>query len=189
MSLGLAHEQDRDAETEAREGQSHEEGCRPQPGLLGDEPSGQRGQGDGAVAGRLVEAHRESAPDRADQVDLHDHRARPGQALVDAEQNVGDDDPAPLRCPDEQQRHREPEQPASDENRLAAVAVRQRTRGEIGNGLGHAECQDERQDAGEGGQAEDLGRHEWQNGPLLADHSADEAVDADEQRELAGVFA
>jgi hypothetical protein len=47
----------------------------------------------------------------------------PGQALVDAEQHVGGDDPAPVRCPDQQEWYGQAKEPAGDEDGLAAVAV------------------------------------------------------------------
>ena len=87
--------------------------------------------GDRAVAGGLVEAHREAAPGRTDEVDLHDHRRRPGQALVDAEQHVRRDHPAPGRRPDEQERNRQADQPAGDQDRLAAEAVGEGAGGEV----------------------------------------------------------
>ena len=58
-----------------------------------------RGDADGEIAGELVEADREAPRLRPDEIDLHDHRHRPGEALVDAEQHVGGDDPAPARRP------------------------------------------------------------------------------------------
>jgi hypothetical protein len=36
------------------------------------------GQGDGSIAGRLVETHRQAAASRPDEIDLHDDRRRPG---------------------------------------------------------------------------------------------------------------
>ena len=69
------------------------------PYCCGDEAGRERGERDRAVAGGFVEAHREAAPGGADEVDLHDDRGRPGQSLVDAEQHVGEDDPAPSSAP------------------------------------------------------------------------------------------
>ena len=74
-----------------------------------------------------------------DQVDLHDDGGGPGQALVDAEQHVGGDDPSPGRGPDQQQRHGKADQPARDEDGFAAEAVGQGAGEVVGGGLGDAE--------------------------------------------------
>ena len=67
---------------------------RAQPGVGGDQAGEVGGEGDGEVAGGLVQAHGQPAALRAGEVDLHDHRGRPAQPLVDPEQDVGGDDPA-----------------------------------------------------------------------------------------------
>ena len=95
MSARLAHEKSGDADTQPGYDEPEEERSRTQPSLRGDEPGEQRGQRDRAIAGRFVESHRQAAALGTDQVDFHDHRRRPGEALVDAEEEVGDDDPAP----------------------------------------------------------------------------------------------
>ena len=69
----------------------------------------------------------------------------------------------------------------------SAATTSQRTGREIGEGLGDAERDHERQCRDEASQPEDVGREERQDRPLLADHPADERVDADEERELAEV--
>ncbi len=158
------------------------------PQRCGDVAGGERGDGDGAVAGGFVEAHRESAPGGADEVDLHDHRRRPGEALVDAEQDVGEDHPSPSRRPDQQQRDREGDDPPGDQHRLAAVAVGQGAGEEVRRRLDGAEGDDERERRGERGEPELLLGEQREHGAFLADHPADERVDADEQRELAEVL-
>ncbi len=110
------------------------------------QPGRERREGDRAVAGGLVEAHREAAPRGTDEVDLHDHRRRPGQPLVHAEQDVGGDDPGPVRGPDDQERDGQPDQPAGDEDGLAAERDRPgapATR--LVTALVDAECDDERE--------------------------------------------
>jgi len=102
VAARLAYEQDRAPEPEAGDCQSEQERRWPQTGLGRDETGGQGGQGDGNVAGCLVEAHRQAAAGGADEIDLHDHRARPGQALVEAEEDVGDEHPAPVGRPDQE---------------------------------------------------------------------------------------
>ena len=66
----------------------------------------ERGGGDAQVAGRLVEPERQASPVRTGQIDLHHHGHRPGEPLVDAEQQVGSDDEPPRRGEPDQQRHR-----------------------------------------------------------------------------------
>src|SRR3546814_19796221 len=81
-------------------------------------------EGDRAVPRRFVEAHGEAALRGSDEVDLHDHRRGPGEALVHAEQHVGDDDPRPARCPDEDEGNGDADEPAAEEDGLAAESNR-----------------------------------------------------------------
>lgn len=62
-------------------------------------------------------------------------------------------------------------------------------RGEVRKGLCDAECEDERQDDREPGEPEDVRGDQGQDRALLADNAADQSVDADEERELAGIGA
>ena len=125
---------------------------------------------------------------RADQVDLHDHRGRPGQALVDAEQHVGRDHPAPGRRPDQQQRHRQADQPAGDQHGFAAVAVRQRAGGEVGRRLDGPKATMKVSAAVNAPQARRLrSASSGSTRALLADHPADQGVDRDQQGELGQV--
>ena len=142
---GLADEHGGQSEAEGGEGDAEQERRGAQPVLGGQPAGGQGGGGDGEVAGGLVEAHGQAAAGRADEVDLHDDGGGPGQALVDAEQDVGGDDPAPGRRPDQQQRHGQADQPAGDQDGFAAVPVGQGAGGEVGQGLGDAERDDEGQ--------------------------------------------
>ena len=50
-----------------------------------------------AIAGSLVQPERQPPLPRPDEVDLHDHRHRPCEALVDPEQRVRGHDPGPAR--------------------------------------------------------------------------------------------
>ena len=79
--------------------------------------------------------------------------------------------------------------PAGDEDRLAADAVGERACEEVGDRLDHTERGDERQRGGEGREVERPHRQQRQHRAFLADHPADEGVDADEQRELREVLA
>ena len=119
-------------------------------------PRRQRGDRDRAVAGGLVQAHGEAAPCGADEVDLHDHGRGPRESLVDAEQHVGDDDPAPRRRPHQQQRHRQADQPSRHEHRLAAHPIGKRPGEEVGDGFDRAEGDDEGERGGERGEPEDV---------------------------------
>ena len=158
VAPGLTHEEGGQAESERGVGHAEEERFGAQPVLLGDVAGGEGGEGDGAVAGGLVEAHGEAAAGGADEVDLHDHRGGPGEALVDAEEHVGEHHPAPRRRPHQQQRDREADDPAGDEHRFASVPVGQGAGEEVGGRLHDAEGDDERQRGGERGEPEHLAR-------------------------------
>ena len=93
------------------------------------------------------------------------------------------------RRPDQQQRHGKADDPAGDEDRFAADTVRQRAGEEVGDRLDRAERGDERERGGEGREVERAHGEQREHGAFLADHPADERVDADEQRELREVLA
>ena len=176
VAAGLAHEQGRQAEAQRGEGDAEVEGFGSEAGVVGDVAGGQRGEGEGPVAGRFVEAHGEPAALGADEVDLHDDGGGPREALVDAEQDVGGDDPAPARRPDQQQRHRDADDPAGDEHRLAPVAVRQGAGEEVRDRLHRAERGDEGEPGGERGDPELALGEQRQDDAFLADHPADQRV-------------
>ena len=177
----------REAEAEAGVGQAEVERFGPQPGPGGDEPGEVGGEGDRQVAGGLVQAHGQPAAVWSGQVDLHDHRGRPAQPLVDAEQDVGGDDPAPGGRPDDQQGHGQADQPAGDQDGFAAVAVGQSAGQEVGGRLGQPEGNDVGEDGRDRGQPEDLGSQQRQQAAFLADHAADQGVDPDQEGELGQV--
>ena len=85
MAAGFADEQGGQPEAETRERDAEEERLGAQPVVLGDEPGGECGDRDRAVARGLVQTHGEPAPCGADEVDLHDDGGGPGEPLVDAE--------------------------------------------------------------------------------------------------------
>src|SRR5204862_251086 len=72
-------------ESEGSVGGAEQERLWPESGVGGDGAGGEGGGGQGGVPGGLVEAHGQAASARAGQVDLHDDRGGPGQALVEAE--------------------------------------------------------------------------------------------------------
>jgi hypothetical protein len=157
--------------------------------VFGRDPAGgERGDGDGAVAGGLVEAHGEAAACGADEVDLHDDGGRPGEPLVDAEQDVGEHHPAPRGRPHQQERDGDADEPAGDQHGLAAVPVREGAGEEVGGGLDDAERGDEREGGGVLVEPELVGRQQREDGAFLADHAADQRVHADEQHELGEVL-
>ena len=78
--------------------------------------------------------------------------------------------------------------PAGDEDGLAAVAVGEGAGEEVRGGLDRAERDDERERGREGGEPELLLGEEREDGAFLADHAADERVDADEEGELGDVL-
>ena len=187
MPAGLADQQRRQPEAEAGVGQAEVERLRAQPGPGGDEAGEVGGEGDRQVAGGLVEAHGQPAALRPGQVDLHDHRGGPAQALVDPEQDVGGDDPAPGGRPDDQQGHGQADEPAGDQDGFAAVAVGQGAGQEVGGRLGQAEGDDVGEGGRDRGQPEDLGGEQRQQAAFLADHAADQGVDPDQEGELGQV--
>ena len=73
------------------------------------------------------------------------------------------------------------DEPAGDEDRFAAVPVRQGAGEEVGGRLDRAERDDERERGGERGEPEHPVGEQREDGAFLADHPADEGVDADEQ--------
>src|SRR5262249_51723759 len=63
-------------------------------------PTGRKSAGrDSDIASELVEPHRETALFRADEVNLHDHRRRPREALAHTQQEVCEEHPIPRRRP------------------------------------------------------------------------------------------
>ncbi len=79
------------------------------------------------------------------------------------------------------------DQPAGDQDGLAAEPVGQGAGEVVGGRLGGAEGEDERQRRGVGGEAEHGVGEQRQHGAFLAEHAADEGVDRDEQAELGEV--
>ena len=157
--------------------------------LRRDDARGKRGRRDGEVSGGLVEPEREAAAARADEVDLHVHGHRPRESLVQAEQRVRGDHPAPRRREDDDERHRQADEPAGDQDRPAREALREASGEEIREGLRQPERRDERDRDGLRGDAELVPREHRQDRPLQPDHAADERVGRDEQRELLPVRA
>ena len=147
--------------------------------VCGKPPAQRRRDGDAAVAGRLVEPESQASALGADEVDLHDDGHRPGKPLVDAEQGVGGDDPGPARGDRDQQRYGQGERPAEDQQPSAPEPLGSDPCGEVGERLGEAEGDDERQNRRARREPEVRLADERQGRALEPDHRADERVDRD----------
>src|SRR6266568_3912203 len=187
VAAGFPDEEGGQAEAEGGVHEAEQERCRAQPVVRCEVAGGGGRCGDGEVAGGFVEAHGQAAPVGAGEVDFHDDRGRPGQALVDPEQHVGGDDPPPGRRPDDEQRDGDAGEPTGEQDGLAAVAVGQGAGEEVCDGLGGAEGEDVGQGGGVGGEVEVAFGERGQHGAFGAEQPADEGVDRDEQGELGGV--
>src|SRR5262249_48149285 len=131
----------------------------------------------------------EAAAARSREVDLHHDGHRPGEPLVDAEQQVGGDDEPPGGREPDQQWHRQRHQPADHEQPLASDSFRQVAGGQVRERLGDAEGDHEGEDRGARAQSEFLLPDEREHAPPEPDHGADEGIQPDEERELARVRA
>jgi len=114
----IGDEQDGQQETENGVGDAEVERRWSQAVALRDIAREESGHAYRQIAGEFVQADGEAARLWADEVDLHDHRHRPCESLVDSEQRVRGHDPAPARPPADHERDREPDQPADDQHRL-----------------------------------------------------------------------
>ena len=189
MMPRVAHEEDRESEPKRGIADAEIERLRPETVALGDVAGEEGGEADGEIAREFVQADGEAARFGADEIDLHDHRHRPGEALVDAEQRVRRDDPAPARPPADHERHRQADEPAQHQHVLAAIKVGEMSRDEIGDRLDDAEADDEGDDNGGRCDLELFGADQRNHRPLQPHHAADEGIDEDEQRELLPVLA
>ncbi len=185
---GFFHRKDGQAQAQRDVGGAEQERPGAQSVVGGDVAGGQRGPGDAEVAGSFVQAHGQTAPGRADEVHLHDHGGGPRQALADAEDHVGGDDPAPGGSEDQQQRHGDGDQPAGNQHGFAAVAVREGAREVVGAGLGEAEGQYVGQGRRIEVQVEDLSRQQRQDGAFLPEGASNKRVDGDQEHELGDVL-
>ena len=146
VRAGVAHEQVGDDRPRERDGEctypDHRLRC-----VAGGQGSGKkRRHGHAEVAGRLVEAQCEPPTGGTREVDLHDDRHRPGEALVDAEQHVGCDDPAPAGGQSDHGRDRQSDEPADDEQALPTDAVGEHARTKVRERLRDPERDDEGED-------------------------------------------
>ena len=187
MCARLADEKGRQAKPDPGVGDAEEERSRTEAVARRKETRGERCRSDGTVAGRFVETHGEPPAGRPGEVDLHDDRGRPGEPLVDAQEDVREHHPRPGRRPDEEKRHRHPDEPAGDEDGLAAEAIGQRSCDEVRRCLHRTEGEDEAERRGVGIEVKGSLPEQGQHGAFLPDHPADQGVDPDEKGELGEV--
>ena len=186
---GFPDKKCRQGKSDDRESDAEIERLRPKAVPRGNPTGRKRARGQRYVARELVHAHRQSALSRTDEVDLHNDRRRPRQALADAEQHVRHEHPIPRRRPHQEERHGHRDEPPRDQQTLAPPAVREPARPVIGEGFGHTKHDDERQHGGARGELELLLADCRQDAALQSDHGADERVDDHEHRELPDVLA
>jgi hypothetical protein len=187
--MGFADRQDGQSQADGDERGAEQERPGAQPVGCGDVAGGQGGDCDAEVAGGFVQAHGQAAAFWADEVHFHHHGGGPGQALADAQDDVGGDDPAPVRGEDQQQRDGQGDEPAGDQDGFAAVAVREGPGEVVGRGLGQTERQDVGQRGGVLVQVEDLPGEQRQHGAFLAERSADQGVHGHQEQKLGQVLA
>ena len=103
----VAHEHDRDEEAHGGDRGASDPDESPWRDARRECAGGKGRDRHAEVARRFVEAEREPSPSWAREVDLHQHRHRPGQALTRPEEDVRRDDEAPARRKADEQRHRQ----------------------------------------------------------------------------------
>ncbi len=109
--------------------------------------------------------------------------------MIDAEEHVRSDDPAPARREGDHRRDRKRQEPAENEEPLATDLVGEHAGTEVREGLRDAERDDEGEDREARLEAELLLADEGQHASLETHHRPDEGVEPNEQRELRGVRA
>ena len=146
VMAGVAHQESRKNEPEHRIADAEVEGLRPQTVALRDIAGEQGGDTDGEITGEFIEPDREPSRFRSHEIDLHDDRHRPGEALIDAEQRIRRDNPAPARPPGNHERNRKADEPAENKHMLAAIDIGKMAGDQIGECLDDAEADDEGED-------------------------------------------
>src|SRR5687767_3766629 len=144
---------------------------------------------DTEIAGRLVQPERETASHRTDKVDLHHDRHRPGQTLVETEEDVGGDDYPPTGSKRDQDRNWQRNEPPKNEETFSPGPLGKTPGSEVRHRLRDAEGNDEREDGALRGQPEVVLADERKDAALEAHHRPDEGVERDEESELTRVRA
>jgi hypothetical protein len=187
MISSVVDEQNRQSRTEQGIGDAEIDRHWPQAVASCKIASEKGGDADGEIAGKLIQADGKTARFGPDEIDLHDDGHRPGKPLIDAEQGVGGDDPAPAGRPHDHERNREPEEPTEDENTLAAPDIGELPGDQVGKRLDDSEADDERHHEGGGRDAELFRTDQRHDRALDADHTADKGIDEYQQRELSPI--
>jgi hypothetical protein len=141
----VANEQLREGEPQDDRSDTEVEGLRPQPVARRDLTGRIRGERHRQIAGELVQAHGEPALSGPDEVDLLDDGGRPREPLVHPKQNIREHNPRPGRGPDHEKGHRDANEPAGDQDSLAAELVSELAGEEVRHRLDDSERRDERQ--------------------------------------------
>jgi len=184
MPVRLAHEEQRQQQACQGKPDAEQKWLGPQCIRGGEVASRDSCQGDRDVSCRFIDAHGQPTPRRSHQVNLHNDGGGPTQALVDAQQHIGEDHPSPGRSKDDEERHGQPNQPADHQHPLAPDAITESAREEVGSRFHDAEAHDEGKDRRRGNQAEDTLPEQWHDAALKAHHAANKGIDDDQQREL-----
>jgi hypothetical protein len=183
----VSHEEHREGETQCGHDRRADPDRRPRGDGGGRDSGREGGDGDSQVSGGLVQAERETSPDGADEIDLHDDGHRPGEALSGTEEEIGGDDRLPRRSERDQRSNGEHEHPPGDEDTLSPPSFGERAGEKIRESLRGAEGRDEREDPCPRGESVFLLGDERQDAAFEPRERAHQRRDPDEQRELTGV--
>ena len=164
------------------------ERLRPEAVYRGEVAGRQGRQPDREVPANSLRPTARPRPARPHEVDLHDDRHGPREALVDPEQHVGRDDPPPRGGSMIMNGTGTPTTQPATSTFFLPDAIRQGARYQVGARLDHPEGDDEREDRRVQHQPELLGADQGDHGALQAYHPAHEGVDQDQQRELPPVL-
>ncbi len=143
MSARVADEQDGQHQACQGENNTQVERLWPEPVARRQVAGGERRQRDRDVTSELIEAHSQATPGWTDEVDLHDHRRGPAQPLIDSQQDIGRDDPAPGRSEHDQHWHRQADNPPRYQNLFASDPIAHPPGEQVRQRLRHTERDDE----------------------------------------------
>jgi len=94
----------------------------------------------------LIQSECQAAPSWTDQVHLHDHRHGPAERLIDPKRDVGNVEPIPVICEDDDERNRKADEPNCDKNLLPPNPFRGARSKQVADGLSLAKAYDEGHD-------------------------------------------
>ncbi len=136
---GLLHPQQGGQSGRAHRSQAEQQQAQACAQLLGKIRSDDARHRHAHVTGELVDADGEAALVAARKIQLRGLGHRPGEALIDAEEDGGSHDPVPGRSMPDHQRNRQRRDPAPEQHGPAPQAFRQAARDEIERALDYAE--------------------------------------------------